>query len=68
MREDPIVSEIRKYRLEHAAQHGHDLDRICAALRERQKESGRKVVTRDPRLLPDKAGGKSHPPPARCAE
>ena len=68
MREDPIVSEIRKYRLEHAAQYRHDLDRICAALRERQKESGRKVVTRGPRLLPDKASGKSHPPPARCAE
>ena len=51
MREDPIVSEIRKYRLEHAAQYGHDLDRICAALRERQKQSGRKVVTRGPRLL-----------------
>ena len=67
MREDPIVSELRKYRLEHAAQYGHDLDRICAALRERQKESGRKVVTRSPRLLPDKADGKSHPP-ARCAE
>ena len=68
MREDPIVSEIRKYRLEHAAQYGHDLDRICAALRERQKESGRKVVTRGPRLLPDQAGGKSHPPPACFAE
>ena len=68
MPEDPIVSEIRKYRLEHAAQYGHDLDRICAALREREKESGRKVVTRGPRLLSDKVGGKSHPPPARCAE
>ena len=68
MREDPIVSEIRKYRLEHAAQYGHDLDRICAALRERQKQSRRKVVTRGPRLLADKAGGKPGSLPAGCAE
>nr|VFJ43405.1 MAG: hypothetical protein BECKFM1743A_GA0114220_100083 [Candidatus Kentron sp. FM]VFJ43853.1 MAG: hypothetical protein BECKFM1743C_GA0114222_100045 [Candidatus Kentron sp. FM]VFK05772.1 MAG: hypothetical protein BECKFM1743B_GA0114221_1000426 [Candidatus Kentron sp. FM] len=51
MREDPIVAEIRKFRAEHAARHGHDLDRICEALRERQAKSRRKVVSRGPRLL-----------------
>ncbi len=51
MYEDPIVSEIRKYRAEHAAKYGYDLDRICEALRKRQQESGRKIVTRGPRLL-----------------
>lgn len=56
MYEDPIVSEIRKYRSEHAAKYGYDLDRICEALRKRQKESKRKVVTRSPRSLLSKTG------------
>jgi hypothetical protein len=56
MYEDSIVSEIRKYRLEHAAKYDHDLDRICEALREHQKESKRKIVTRSPRFLFSKVG------------
>lgn len=56
MREDPIVAEIRKFRAEHAEKYGHDLDRICEALRDRQAKSQRKVVTRSPRLLLKKAG------------
>lgn len=56
MIEDPIVAEIRRYRAEHAAKYGHDLDRICNALRERQAKSSRKVVKRSPRLLLPKAG------------
>jgi hypothetical protein len=56
MREDPIVAEIRKFRAEHAEKYGHDLDRICAALRDRQAKSQRKVVTRSPRLLLEKNG------------
>nr|VFJ51345.1 MAG: hypothetical protein BECKFW1821A_GA0114235_10317 [Candidatus Kentron sp. FW]VFJ59635.1 MAG: hypothetical protein BECKFW1821B_GA0114236_10498 [Candidatus Kentron sp. FW] len=51
MREDPIVAEIRKFRAAHTARHNHDLDRICAALREKQTKSNRRVVTRGPRLL-----------------
>jgi hypothetical protein len=54
MHEDPVVAEVRKYRSEHAAKYGHDLDRICEALRERQNSSGRKVVALPPRLLRDK--------------
>jgi hypothetical protein len=45
MRKDPIVAEIRKLRAEHAEKYGHDLDRICEALRDRQAKSQRKVVT-----------------------
>ena len=56
MVEDPIVAEIRRYRAEHAAKYGHDLDRICEALRERQAKSSRKVVKRNPRLLLSKTG------------
>nr|VFK44664.1 MAG: hypothetical protein BECKTC1821E_GA0114239_103823 [Candidatus Kentron sp. TC] len=36
MREDPIVAEIRKFRAAHTAKYDHDLDCICAALREKQ--------------------------------
>lgn len=57
MHEDPIVAEIRKYRSEHAAKYGHDLDRICEALREQQKKSKRKIVTLSPRLLLPRTGG-----------
>jgi len=56
MYEDPIVAEIRKYRSEHAEKYGHDLDRICQALKDRQKSSKRKIVTRSPRLLFPKTG------------
>jgi predicted ATP-dependent Lon-type protease len=57
MHEDPIVAEIRKYRSEHAAKYGNDLDRICEALREQQKKSKRKIITRSPRLLIPRTGG-----------
>ena len=52
MNEDPIVAEISKYRAEHAEKYGHDLGRICEALREAEAKSTRKVVHRKPRLLP----------------
>jgi hypothetical protein len=52
MNEDPIVAEIRKYRAEHAEKYGHDLGRICEALREAEAKSPRKVVHRKPRPLP----------------
>ena len=54
MHDDPVVAEVRKYRSEHAARYGHDLDRICEALRERQNSSSRKVVSLPPRILGDK--------------
>ncbi len=54
MNEDPIIAEIRRYRAEHAEKYGHDLGRICEALREAETKSGRKVVHRKPRLLPQK--------------
>ncbi len=47
---DPIVEEIRQYRQEHSAKYGYDLKKICEALRSRQSESKKKVVSRGPRL------------------
>jgi hypothetical protein len=46
---DPIVEEIRRLRHQYAARFGHDLKAICQDLRERQKKSGRNVVTLPPR-------------------
>ncbi|MEZ5583041.1 MAG: hypothetical protein R3F37_10005 [Candidatus Competibacteraceae bacterium] len=51
MKEDPIVAEIRRYRAEHAAKYGHDLGRICEALREEEAKSDHPVVHRKPQPL-----------------
>lgn len=56
MREDPIVAEIRRYRMEHAEKYGHDLKRIHEALKEFESNSGREVVHRKPRLLLPRTG------------
>ena len=56
MIEDQIVAEIRRFRNEHAEKYGHDLKRICNALREFEKTSGRKVVHRNPKRLLAKTG------------
>ncbi len=42
---DEIVEEVRKVRNEHAAKFDYDISAICADIRRKQKESGRKVVT-----------------------
>lgn len=51
MIEDPIVEEIRRYRKEHAAQYGNDLDRIVEALRKRERELGRIYLNPGPKML-----------------
>ena len=56
MKEDPIVAEIRRYRMEHAEKYGHDLKRIYKALVNFESQSGRKIVHRKPRLLLPKTG------------
>ncbi len=48
---DPIVEEVRSYRMEHTRKFGGDLDRICEDLRRIQRESGCEVVRRPPKLL-----------------
>ena len=56
MYDDPVVAEIRQYRLEHAAKYDYDIDKICDALLKKQKEVGRKLVSRGPKLLKQKTG------------
>jgi hypothetical protein len=50
MIDDPIVEEIHQHRAKHAARYGNDLEQICEALREQEKQSSRQVVYRQPRL------------------
>ncbi|MCF6319318.1 MAG: hypothetical protein L3J83_08580 [Proteobacteria bacterium] len=56
MKEDSIVSEIRKHRANHAAKYDNDLGKICEALRKKQNNSERKVVTGRPKILLNKTG------------
>ena len=56
MIEDPIVAEVRRYRKEHAAEHGNDLKRIVKVLRKRERESKRTLLNPGPKLRLDKTG------------
>lgn len=42
---DPIVEEVRAHRAALAAEHGNDLKTIIAALRAKQGDGGRRVVS-----------------------
>ena len=46
---DPIVEEIRRIRQEHAARFNFDLDAIFEDLKEKERQSKRKIVSRPPR-------------------
>ena len=56
MIEDPIVSEMRKYRDSLAAKHGHNLRKIAESLRKREQESGRPVVDPGPKRRLNQTG------------
>lgn len=51
MKEDPIISELRRHREEHAAKYGNDLAKICEALRLEEKELDAPVINRGPKPL-----------------
>ena len=46
---DPIVEEIRRARRELAAKFNFDLHALCEDLRRTERESGKKVVTLEPK-------------------
>jgi|SaaInl8_120m_RNA_FD_contig_21_881651_length_522_multi_7_in_0_out_0_1 hypothetical protein len=56
MIDDSIVNEIREYRQEHAKKYDNDLNKIFMALKKREKESGKIIIDRSPRLLLAKTG------------
>jgi hypothetical protein len=51
---DPIVEEVRNYRMEHTRRFRGDLRAICAAMQSVQSASGHKVVRLPPRRLESK--------------
>ena len=55
MMNDSIVEEVRRFRKEHAAQFGNDLNRIVDDLRKKEKESMHVQVNPGPKLLLKKA-------------
>ncbi len=48
---DPIIEEIRKFRDEYAARFNYDVKAMLADIKRRQKESGRKTVSRPPKRI-----------------
>lgn len=56
MFQDPIVEEIRGYRKQHAEKYDNDLDKIFEALKKSEKESGKKFVNFEPKLVLQKTG------------
>ena len=48
---DPIVEEVRSYRMEHTRKFKGDLTAICEDLRSIQKASGQEVVRLAPRKV-----------------
>ena len=49
MSEDPIVAEVRRIREEHAAKYDYDLEKIVASLKDREKQSKRRLASYPPR-------------------
>nr|VFJ96840.1 MAG: hypothetical protein BECKH772A_GA0070896_1011110 [Candidatus Kentron sp. H]VFJ97441.1 MAG: hypothetical protein BECKH772B_GA0070898_101125 [Candidatus Kentron sp. H]VFK04367.1 MAG: hypothetical protein BECKH772C_GA0070978_1017610 [Candidatus Kentron sp. H] len=48
---DPIVEEVRRYRMEHTRRFDFDLHRICEDLRRLEKDLGDRVVELQPKKL-----------------
>ena len=46
---DPILDEIREFRDKYAERFNHDVNAMLNDIRQRQKESGRKTVSRPPK-------------------
>ncbi len=48
---DPIVDEVRKYRIEHTRQFNSDLHQICEDLRKFESTLGDRVVRLEPKRI-----------------
>jgi len=58
---DPLVDEIRKYRMEHTRKFNSDLHLICEDLRKFESTLGDRLVTEEPKKFqPRKRRGRSH--------
>jgi hypothetical protein len=61
MLDDPIVSEIGKFRDEYAASFGYDLGRIVSDLQSRQGNDGRRIVDRTSQELSEQSNAPERP-------
>jgi hypothetical protein len=60
MKDDPVVTEVRKQREKYARKFAYDLLAICEDLRrntEKARNAGRRVVSPPPRNRPSKKAG-----------
>lgn len=55
MFQDPIVEEVRRARNDYARSMDYDLDAICRDLQQKQRESGRAVVSFPPKHVLENA-------------
>ena len=60
MYRDKIISEVWQNRDAYAAEHGHDLSKIVADLRQRQRRRHVKTVDRRPNKLLQRMDGHRH--------
>ena len=63
MWKDEIVEEVRRVRYAHAERFGDDLDAIADDLRERERRSGRKVVSLPPKRASVRPAPRGKRPP-----
>ena len=66
MKNENPIEEVWRIRDEIAAEHGYDLDRLFAAMREKEKEYGDRLVRVVPRHAPEEstAALREEPPTA----
>ena len=60
MYRDKIISEVWRNRDAYAAEHGHDLSKIVADLRQRQRRRHVKTVDRRPNKQTPRRDGRRH--------
>ena len=48
---DPIVDEVRHYRIEHAKKFGYDLERIVEDLKKKEHASKHRKINPGPKIL-----------------
>ena len=62
MKDDPIVTEVRRVRHEHAERFKYDLDSIAKDLKAQEQASGRRYIRLPPRRTKPRTAGVSPRP------
>ncbi len=66
MKDENPIEEVWRIREEIGAEHGYDVDRLFAAMREKEKQCGNRLVQRNPRPASEKQETvlRDEPPPS----